>query len=87
MKRILAATAVVSLAIAGTAYAQDEEMMKCDEETFSMMMEEVDAVSDEAMKEKAMMEMDMAKTAMEADNMDDCMMHLDMAEKAAMGEG
>jgi len=75
---------VAALGLAGAAHAQD--MMHCDEETFDKVMMEVDNTADAAMKEKGMMELDMAKTAMEADNMEECATHLDMASKAVMAE-
>ena len=70
--------------LGGAAYAQD--MMNCDQETFDKVMMEVDNSSDAAMKEKGMMELDMAKTAMKADKSDECAEHLDMAAKAVMME-
>jgi pentapeptide MXKDX repeat protein len=84
MKLIVPVALAATFAFAGAAYAQD--MMNCDQETFDKVMMEVDNSSDAAMKEKGMMELDMAKTAMEADKSDECAEHLDMAAKAVMME-
>lgn len=84
MKLSIPIAIAATLAIAGAAHSQD--MMKCDEDTFNKVMMEVDNTSDAAMKEKGMMELDMAKTAMDAENMEECATHLDMAAKAVMAE-
>lgn len=84
MKLIVPVALAATFAFAGAAYAQD--MMKCDQESFDKVMMEVDQSSDAAMKEKGMMELDMAKTAMDAENMEECATHLDMAAKAVMAE-
>ena len=84
MKTKLALAALAVFAFANVSSAQD--MKKCDDETIAMVMKEVEGTKDAAMKEKAMMEFDMAKTAMEAKDSEKCSMHLDMATKAAMGQ-
>ena len=86
MKTTIPAAIAAMFLMSGAAYAQDDMMMKCDDEAFEKVMMEVDQASDAEMKEKGMMELDMAKSAMEADNMDECSEHLDMAAKAVMME-
>jgi hypothetical protein len=70
MLKFMCAAAVV--VVAGSAPAFADDMMACDDA--SIMKTE----------EMAMKEVDMAKMAMKDGKMDDCSMHLDAANKAAM---
>jgi hypothetical protein len=56
--------------------------MKCDDASMMTMQTNMDAMNDPAMKankDMAMKQMDMAKTAMKDNKMDDCSMHMGMA--------
>ena len=81
MKTLLATAALAIFAFAGSANAA--EMKACDDETFAMVMKEVESAKGDA-KEMGMKELDMAKMAMKEKKAEDCSMHLGMAEKAAM---
>jgi hypothetical protein len=81
MKTLLATAALAIFAFAGSANAA--EMKACDDNTFAMVMKAVDGAKGDA-KEMGMKELDMAKMAMKEKKAEDCSMHLDMAEKAAM---
>jgi hypothetical protein len=77
-------TAVFAIAFIQPAFAQDA-MVKCDDASIMKMQSEVEAMTEAAMKEKkemAMKEMDKAKEAMKANQMDDCKMHMESAMKA-----
>ncbi len=82
MKTTIVAAA---LAIAMTAPAFADDMMKCDDASMMKVQAGVDeAMKDSSMKaqeEMAMKEMDMAKESMAASKMDDCAMHLEKAAK------
>jgi hypothetical protein len=72
--------AAFAFAVAATpASAMD---MKCDEATMSKMNTEVMGMKDEAMKKDAMNHMAMAKTSMGDKKMDECMMHMNAAQKS-----
>ena len=70
--------AVFGLALIVPASAENA---KCDEATMTSMMTEIEALTDAAKKDTAMKEMEMAKTAMAANDMDGCGGHLDAAHK------
>ncbi len=70
-----------TLLLSGSAFAQ--EMKKCDDKTFEMVMKEVEGAP-AAKKEMAMAELKMAKDKMAAKMTKDCAMHLDNASKASM---
>ena len=62
-------------------------MAKCDDASMMQMQTGMDAMKDPAMKtqmETAMKEMDMAKTAMKGNKMDECNMHMGEAMKSMM---
>jgi hypothetical protein len=71
MMKLVFGTAFAGLLLAGPAYAADE--MKCDEATMTKMQTDMDAMTDPAKKEMAMKSMEMAKTAMKDNKMDECM--------------
>jgi hypothetical protein len=81
MKTLIATAALALFTIAGSANAA--EMKACDDDTFAMVMKAVEGAKGDA-KEMGMKELDMAKMAMKEKKAEDCSMHLDMAEKAAM---
>ena len=81
MLRIVLAAMATTFIFAGSASAQ--EMMKCDDATVMKVSEAV-KMAPEAMKDKAMKELEMAKEKMAGGMADDCAMHLDAANKAAM---
>ncbi|MGH6855335.1 MAG: hypothetical protein ACREDN_07945 [Aestuariivirga sp.] len=70
--------AAFGLTLIAPAYADNA---KCDEATFTMMMAEVEALTDASKKEMAMKEMEMAKEKMAANDMDGCGTQLDAAAK------
>ena len=81
MKTILLTAALTGLLF--TSHAQAMDPMKCDAATISKMGTDVSALSDPAMKankDMAMKELDMAKTSMQANKMDDCSAQLGMAQ-------
>jgi hypothetical protein len=81
MKKLMFGAAIAALFFATPAFAMDD--MKCDDATMMKMQSDMDAMTDPAMKDKkdmAMKSMEMAKTAMKDNKMDDCMMQM----KAAM---
>jgi hypothetical protein len=82
MKTLLATAALAIFAFAGSANAA-EMKMACDDASFAMVMKSVDGAKGDA-KEMGMKELDMAKMAMTEKKADDCMMHLEMADKAVM---
>ena len=85
MMKTLFATALLGLALAAPAYA--DEMAKCDDATMMKIKTDVGMMKDPAMKphmEMAMKEMDMAAMAMKDHKMDDCSMHLTEAMKQSM---
>ena len=82
MKTLLATAAFALFAFAGSANAA-EMKMACDDASFEMVMKAVDGAKGDA-KEMGMKELDMAKMAMKEKKADDCMMHLEMADKAVM---
>ena len=75
------ATGLIGLFLSGTAFSQ--EMKKCDDETFAMVMKEVEGAPDDK-KAMAMAELKMAKEKMDGKMTKDCSMHLDNASKASM---
>ena len=82
MLKSLVAAGAICMALTATARADD---MKCDDASMMKMDEMMKADTDPAMKDKvdmAMKEMDMAKTAMKDNKTDDCMMHMQNAQKA-----
>ena len=83
MKTYLCAAAVLALALSAPAFAQDA-MMKCDDAMMMKMQTEMDAMTDADKKKMAMEHMDMAKTAMKDNKMDDCTMHMGNASKTMM---
>jgi hypothetical protein len=82
MKTLLTTAALIVFAFAGSANAA-EMKMACDDASFAMVMKAVDGAKGDA-KVMGMKELDMAKMAMKEKKNDDCMMHLDMADKEAM---
>ena len=81
MIRTVFSAALFTVAMTGLVHAEDK--MACDDKSMTMVMESVDkAMGDN--KAMAMKEIDMAKAAMKDNKMDDCAMHLEMAEKEAM---
>ena len=84
MKSLIVAT-IAGFALIAPAHA--DEMMKCDDASMMKMQNEMDAMTDPAMKEHkemAMKEMDMAKMAMKDGKMEDCTMHMGEAGKQMM---
>ena len=79
MRTSLIIAAILSAVAATPALAMD---MKCDDATMSKMNTEMMGMKDEAMKKDAMNHMEMAKTAMSEKKMDDCMMHMNAAQKS-----
>ncbi len=78
--KLLISAAVLGLILSAPANAMDP--MKCDDASMMKMQAEMDAMSDPAMKankDMAMKHMDMAKTAMKDNKMDDCSMQMGMA--------
>jgi hypothetical protein len=85
MLKFMCAAAVV--VVAGSAPAFADDMMACDDASIMKTEEMAMAMTEPAQKESmemAMKEVDMAKMAMKDGKMDDCSMHLDAANKAAM---
>ncbi len=79
--KIVFAAAVATVAFSGVAGAQ--EMKKCDDSTFAMVMKEVEAAPADK-KEMAMAALTMAKEKMTAGMAEDCSKQLDAASKASM---
>ena len=78
--KLLIRSAVLGLVLAAPTNAMDP--MKCDDASMTKIQAEMDAMSDPAMKankDMAMKHMEMAKTAMKENKMDDCSMQLGMA--------
>jgi hypothetical protein len=75
MIKLLLSAAVFGLFLAAPANAM--EAMKCDDASMMKMQTDMDAMGDPAMK--ANKQMGMAKTAMKDNKMDDCSMHMGMA--------
>jgi hypothetical protein len=80
MIKLLLSAALFGLFLAAPANAM--EAMKCDDASMMKMQTDMDAMGDPAMKankDMAMKQMGMAKTAMKDNKMDDCSMHMGMA--------
>ena len=85
MMKSLFAAAILGLALAAPAYADD--MMKCDDASMMKMDGMIKADTDPNMKkdvDMAMKDMEMAKTAMKDGKMDDCMKNMEQAKKDMM---
>lgn len=78
LKSTLLAT-VFGLALIVPASAENN--MKCDEETMTSMMTEIEALTDAGKKDAAMKEMQMAKDMMASKDDVNCVTHLDNAGK------
>jgi hypothetical protein len=81
MTKILLSAALAALFLSAPAHAAMH--MKCDDASMMKMQTDMDAMKDPAMKanmEMAMKQMGMAKTAMKDNKMDDCSMHMGMAD-------
>jgi hypothetical protein len=81
MKTLLLSAAIVVAFLSAPANAAMH--MKCDDATMMKMQTDMDAMSDPAMtmnKDMAMKQMGMAKTAMKDNKMDECSMHMGMAD-------
>lgn len=61
-----------------------QEIKACDDDTLSMVIEEVEAASEDA-KPTAMAELQMAKDKMAEGDADACSVHLTNASKVALG--
>ena len=80
MTKLLLSAALVVLFLVAPASAM--EAMKCDDASMMTMQTNMDAMNDPAMKankDMAMKQMDMAKTSMKENKLDDCSMHMGMA--------
>ena len=80
MTKILLTAALATLFLSAPANAAMH--MKCDDASMMKMQTDMDAMNDPAMtanKNMAMKQMGMAKTAMKDNKMDDCSMHMGMA--------
>ena len=91
MLKSLIVAAGFALTAINPVLAQDamksDAMMKCDDASMMMVQQEMDKMTDDAMKmqkEEAMKSMDMAKDAMKMNKTDECTMHLNEASKAMM---
>jgi len=79
LKSTLAAAAV-ALALITPAYAESEGP-KCDVVTWEAMMVEINALTDAGKKDAATKEMELAKTNLEAQKLEDCGVNLANAQK------
>lgn len=70
-------------AVSFSGFASAADMKECNDETFSMVMKQVEEAPAEK-KEMAMAELAMAKEKMAASMSKDCSMHLENASKASM---
>ena len=80
MPKFLMSAALMALFLSAPANAM--EHMKCDDASVMKMQTNMDAMNDPAMKankDMAMKQMDMAKTSMKENKLDDCSMHMGMA--------
>ena len=80
MPKFLISAALMLLFLSAPANAM--EAMKCDDASMMKMQTNMDAMNDPAMKankDMAMKQMDMAKTSMKDNKLDDCSMHMGMA--------
>ena len=80
MSKFLISAALIVLFLSAPANAM--EAMKCDDASMMNMQTNMDAMNDPAMKankDMAMKQMDMAKTSMKDNKLDDCSMHMGMA--------
>ena len=80
MPKFLISAALIVLFLSAPAYAV--EHMKCDDASMMKMQTNMDAMNDPAMKankDMAMKQMDMAKSSMKENKLDDCSMHMGMA--------
>ena len=80
MTKLLLTAALATLFLSAPANAAMH--MKCDDASMMKMQTDMDAMNDPAMtanKNMAMKQMGMAKTAMKDNKMDDCSMHMGMA--------
>ena len=80
MKSVLLTSALFAVCMFGAAHAMAP--MTCDEATMTKMQSEMDGMTDPAMKmnkDMAMKQMEMAKTSMKGNMMDDCSAQLGMA--------
>jgi hypothetical protein len=81
MTKLLLSAALATLFLSAPANAAMH--MKCDDASMMKLQTDVDAMNDPAMtanKNMAMKQMGMAKTAMKDNKMDDCSMHMGMAD-------
>ncbi len=81
MKKLAISIATL-VAISSATSAQ--EMKACDDETFAMVMDQVEAAADDK-KEMAMEELNMAKEKMAANMSKECSAHLEKASMVATG--
>ena len=80
MPKFIMSTAMIVFILSAPAYAV--EHMKCDDASMMKMQTNMDAMNDPAMKankDMAMKQMDMAKSSMKENKLDDCSMHMGMA--------
>jgi hypothetical protein len=80
MKNLFLTTALFTLMMFNPA--QSMETVKCDDATMTKMQSDIDAMTDSAMKTNrdiATKQMDMAKTSMKNNKLEDCSMQLGMA--------
>ncbi len=81
MTKLFLGAALAALFLSAPANAAMN--MKCDDASMMKMQTDMEAMNDPAMttnKTMAMKQMDMAKTAMKDKKMDDCSMHMGMAD-------
>ena len=87
MIKLFIGSALLTLALTSTSFADDMAKAKCDAETMTMVMDAIKKDTDPKMANDAKMaadEMKMADDSMKAHKMDDCSMHIDMAKKHMM---
>ena len=79
MMKTMFAAALLGLAFTMPAYAEDE--VTCDDASITKLQADIDALEDAGMKAKAMETFEMAKTALGAKNVQDCITQMQETRK------
>jgi len=75
------------LAMFAPAYADHDPTGKCDEATMTRYQTDIDAMTDAEKKATSVKELEMAREAMAANKLDECMKFMHNAHQGARGGG
>ena len=77
--------ATFGLLMIAPVYAEHDPTMKCDEDTMTRYQTDIDAMTDAEKKATSVKELEMAREAMKANDMDKCMTHMETAHQGSRG--